>query len=156
MKIGEFQFTPDNHFIGMEYYRLILNRTFLILITDKELIGIKVHGLIGAESSDPVVNLLPFAIDGNLQNPYAYIDTKYLERIQSTDLHSTEFLKINNSNFRINKSDILNTEYDKRSKWGMGPYPHDGKVYIKTRDYKKREFIILGSQSGQDIQKRLG
>jgi len=57
MKIREFEFTPDNHFVAMEYYWLILNRTFLILITDKELIGIKVHGPIGVESRDPLVNL---------------------------------------------------------------------------------------------------
>ena len=155
MKIGEFKFTPDNHFVAMEYYSLILNRTFLILLTDKELIGIKVHGPIGVESSDAIVNLLPLAIDGDLQNPYSYISTRYVDRIKDTDLNSNDFLKVNDSNFRINKSDIIDTEYDKKKKWGMGYYPHDGKVYVKTRDYKRREFIILGSQSGQEIKNRL-
>jgi hypothetical protein len=156
MRISEFQFTPDNHFVAMEYYWLILNRTFLVLITDNELIGIKVHGSIAAESSDALVNLLPLTIDGDLQNPYSYISAKYIERIKDIDLKSRDFLEANDSNFRISRSDIVETTYDKSKKWGMGYYPHDGKVYVKRRDDKKREFIILGAQSGQDIKSRLG
>jgi len=33
----------------------------------------------------------------------------------------------------------------------MGPYPHDGRVTIETYDNNKREFIILGNQSGKSI-----
>ncbi|MEO5980021.1 MAG: hypothetical protein ABIS36_09700 [Chryseolinea sp.] len=155
MRITEFEFTPDNHFVAMEYHLLILNRTFLILITDHELIGIKVHGPIGVESSDALANLLPLTVDGDLQNPYSYISPKYIDRIKDIDLKSNDFLKADISNFRINKSDIVDTSYDKNEKWGMGYYPHDGKVYVRTKDNKKREFIILGSQSGQEIKNRL-
>jgi hypothetical protein len=155
MRINEFEFTSNNHFVAMEYYWLILNRTFLVLITDYELIGIKVHGPIGVESSDALMNLLPLTIDGDLQNPYSYICAKYIDRIKDIDLKSKDFLRANASNFRINKSDIIDTSYDQSKKWGMGYYPHDGKVYVKTRDDKKREFIILGSQSGQEIKSRL-
>lgn len=98
----------------MEYYWLILNRTFLVLITDDQLIGIKVHGLIGTDSSDPLVNLLPLTVDGNLQNPYSYINAKYIEGIKGIDLRSHDFLEANHSNFRINKSDIVETAYDKK------------------------------------------
>jgi hypothetical protein len=155
MRISEFEFKSDNHFVAMEYYWLILNRTFLVLTTDTELIGIKVHGPIGVESSDALVNLLPLTVDGDLQNPYSYISAKYIEKIKDIDLKSNDFLRANGSNFRINKSDIVEISYDKSKKWGMGYYPHDGKVYVKTRDDKKREFIILGAQSGQDIKNRL-
>jgi hypothetical protein len=155
MRITEFEFTSDNHFVAMEYYWLILNRTFLILITDNELIGIKVHGPIGVESRDTLVKLLPLAVDGDLQNPYSYISAKYVETIKEVDLKSNDFLKANGSNFRINRSDIVDSSYDKSKKWGMGYYPHDGKVYVRMRDGKKREFIILGSQSGQKIKNRL-
>ena len=156
MKISEFKFTPDNHFVAMEYYWLILNRTFLVLITDTVLIGIKVHGPIGVQSHDPLVNLLPLSTAGDLQNPYSYIDMKYIDRIKDTDLKSNAFLRINGANFRINRSDIIETTYDNTKKWGMGYYPHDGKVYIRTRDDKKRGFIVLGAQSGQGIKNTLG
>jgi hypothetical protein len=151
MRISEFEFTSDNHFVAMEYYWLILNRTFLVLITNDALIGIKVHGPIGVESSDALTGLVPLAINGDLQNPYAYISPKYIARIKDIDLRLNDFLSANGANFRINKSDIIETTYDSRKKWGMGYYPHDGKVYVRTRDYKKREFIILGSQSGEKI-----
>ena len=155
MRISEFEFTSDNHFVAMEYYWLILNRTFLVLITNNQLIAIKVHGPIGVESSDALVNLLPLTADGDLQNPYSYISAKYIERIKDIDLKSKEFLDANGSNFRIRRSDIVEISYDKIKKWGMGHYPHDGKVYVKTRNGKKREFMILGAQSGQDIKNRL-
>ena len=138
----------------MEYYWLILNRTFLILLTDTKLIGIKVNGPIGAQNSDPIVNLLPLAIDGDLQNPNSYINMKYIERIKDVDLLSESFLRIDKANFIINKLDIIRTEHDRSKKWGMGNYPHDGKVYITTQDNSRREFIILGSQSGEEISKR--
>jgi hypothetical protein len=153
MKVTEFEFTPENHFVAMEYYRLISNRTFLILITEKHLIGIKVHGMIGVETHDPMINLLPLVVNGDLSNPYSYINPKYINKIKDTDLLSEEFLK--DQNFRINRTDIIDVEFDKRKKWGMGYYPHDGKVYIKTKDYKRREFIIMGSQSGQKISETL-
>lgn len=112
--------------------------------------GSSKHGPIGVESSDALVNLLPLTVDGDLHNPYSYISAKYIDRIKDIDLKSNDFLKANSSNFRITKSDIVETSYDKSRKWGMGYYPHDGKVYVRTTDDKKREFIILGSQSGQD------
>jgi len=34
----------------------------------------------------------------------------------------------------------------------MGYYPHDGKVYVTTNNNKKKEFIILGAQSGEAIK----
>ena len=67
MRISEFEFNSDNHFVAMEYYWLILNRTFLVLMTDTELIGIKVHGPIGVESNDALVNLLSLSVDGDLR-----------------------------------------------------------------------------------------
>lgn len=110
--------------------------------------------MIGVKSNDAIVDLFTFQIDGDLNNPYAYIVPKYLKKIQDIDLTSDAFLKADRANFRIPKAAIVNTSYDKTKKWGMGYYPHDGKVYVKTQD-RKREFIILASQSGQEIERLL-
>jgi len=134
----------------MEYYGLILNRTFLILMTDNALIGVKVHGLIAAEGDDPLVNIMLPTLEGDLENPYSYISAKLREKIKDVDITSDEILKQNRSNFRINRSEILSARYDPKKKWGMAYYPHDGKVYIRTAT-RTREFIILGNQSGQEI-----
>jgi hypothetical protein len=159
MTLKDFEFKPDNHFVAMEYYGLILNRTYLVLITSNELIGIKVNGLVGVESgsglfdfSDFVVKEVSKAISirGDLYNPYSYIKTQYLKKYEGLDILDRN--KTNSSkHFIIKKREIKNVFHDEKKKWGMGNYPHDGKVYIETLDGKKREFIILGNQSGVEI-----
>ena len=144
-----------NHFVAMEYNGLLFNRTFLVLVTDEHLIGLKVNGLVSAESNaDPITAIITssLAIKGDLSNPYSYIKHKYLNKLESLDINGDEILKISSPNFKISRKDIIAVAYDKKKKWGMGSYPHDGKVTVKTKDNKKREFIILGSQSGQEIE----
>lgn len=160
MTLAAFDFQEHNHFVAMEYHTLILNRTFLILITNDYLIGIQANGLVSAESGNKIPlgledvltkaigNLM--AVRGDLSNPYAYIKQKYIQKSMQKDLLSDNLLAVNKINFRINKTDIKTVRYDARKKWGMGPYPHDGKVYIETNN-SKREFIILGAQSGKKI-----
>jgi hypothetical protein len=151
MTIGDFKLTPQNHFLAMEYYGLILNRTFLILLTNSKLVGIKVNGLVSVETGNPSYDILQLHIDDDLHNPHAYIKWKYIKRAQDVDLFSMDFFEIDRANFVIDKHDLVKVEYDKRKKWGMGYYPHDGKVSITQRGHPKREFIILGAQSGQAI-----
>lgn len=111
---GGMYYPVGNHFVAMEYNWLILNRTLLILLTDDKIIGIKVNGPIGVKSSDPLINLLPLAMDGDLQNPYSYINMKYIEKVKDIDLLSDSILKINKTNFILNRADITKAEYDKR------------------------------------------
>ncbi|HJY06951.1 MAG TPA: hypothetical protein VJ323_11600 [Bryobacteraceae bacterium] len=54
----------------------------------------------------------------------------------------------------FNLSEITSVAYNPRKKWGMGYYPHDGRVIVQTLK-RQREFIILGNQSGQQIAQRL-
>lgn len=90
-------------------------------------------------------------IKGDLNNPYSYVKSRYIEKIQDCDLLNGSILTQNKSNFIIKRSDIQNAYHDPKKKWGMGYYPHDGKVYIQTIDGRKKELIILGNQSGQTI-----
>lgn len=159
MTLKEFPLEHKNHFIGMEYYWLILNRTFLVLLTKEYLIGIQGNGTIAVEGekdfitginwAEPVVKHL--VVKGDLTNPYSYLKASYINKIQDDDLLSNSFLSKNKANFKINRKEIKNVYYDSTKKWGMGYYPHDGKVYIETFDNKKKELIILGNQSGQAI-----
>jgi hypothetical protein len=159
MKLKEFPLKRNNHFVAMEYYWLILNRTFLILMTKEYIIGIQGNGVIAVEGGKDFITGLnctePFvknlAVRGDLSNPFSYLKEKYINNIKDEDLMSNSFLINNKANFRINKKDIKNVYYDSNKKWGMSYYPHDGKVYIETFDKKKKELIILGNQSGQAI-----
>lgn len=154
MKFKDFKLNSSNHFIAMQYFGLILNRTFLVLLTKDQIIGIKVNGLVSVESGGNILakelsNTM--TVKGDLQNPYAYVKSKYLDRVQDLELVDTDILKQDKSNFVIHRADINNAYYDPKKKWGMGYYPHDGKVYVATNDGKKKEFIILGNQSGHKI-----
>ncbi len=158
MNLNSFELKEDNHFVAMEYYNLILNRTFLILETSSRLIGLKVNGVISGENkTDELANYIvsPLSVKGNLTNPYSYFKEKYIRRLENEDVLDENFLQRNKMNFVVEKSAIKNAYYNPKKKWGMGAYPHDGRVFIKTTNGKKREFIILGNQSGQEIADRI-
>jgi hypothetical protein len=154
MKFKDFKLNENNHFVAMQYFGLILNRTFLVLLTNDLIIGIKVNGLVSVESGGNIIAKelsATMTVKGDLQNPYSYINSKYLDRVQEYELLDGSILTQNKSNFVIKRTDIKNAYYDAKKKWGMGYYPHDGKVYIEIFDGRKKEFIILGNQSGQKI-----
>ncbi|MFP5043058.1 hypothetical protein [Parasediminibacterium sp. JCM 36343] len=154
MKLKDLELTDNNHFVAMEYYYLILNRTFLVLKTKGYLIGIQGNGLISVEGGKDILTrqiTSNMAIKGDLTNPYSYLKNKFLEKIVDLDLLDGSILNANKINFIIKTSDIKSAVYNSSKKFGMGPYPHDGRVTIETYDNKKREFIILGNQSGENI-----
>jgi hypothetical protein len=154
MKLKEYTFKEGNYFIAMQYYGLILNRTFLVLLHKNKLIGLKVNGLVSAPGgSDPITLAITesMSIKDNPYNPFSYVKNKYLRRLEDIDIEHEEILNVSPSNFKIDKNDIIEVRHNKNKKWGMGPYPHDGRIYIKTRNRKRKELIILGNQSGQQI-----
>ena len=153
MRLFDFKLIEGNHFVAMEYYGLILNRTFLILLAETHMIGVVANGLISVRSAaDPLTSIITDALSvhGDLHNPLSYLKEKYLNRVKNLNLLGDDFLKINRANFRIRFDEISEVTYDPRKKWGMGYYPHDGKVYVTTHG-NRREFIILGDQSGRAI-----
>jgi hypothetical protein len=134
----------DWSFVAMEYYALILNRTYIITIKDGALCGVVCRGLTSIESgNDPLAKIATrkLAVHGDLNDPKSYVN---VERIRQP----------NSANFSIPLSDISLVEHDARKKWGMGYYPHDGRIFVRAVG-KKREFIILGNQSGKEIAERL-
>lgn len=154
MTLRNFEFKDNNHFVAMEYYNLILNRTFLVLRTGNCLIGLYGNGIVSTEGGNDVLTKAvtrKLAIRGDLSNPYSYLKGKYIDLSMDDDLDGESILHTHKSNFRIAWKDIQSVHYDPKKKWGMGPYPHDGKVYVKTINNKQREFIILGDQSGREI-----
>lgn len=125
-------------FVAMEYYALILNRTFLLTISGDRLHGKVCHGITSIDSG-PVQSLM--AVHGDLNDPKAYVKNDLLT-------------KPNHADFSLPLASIISVEYTQKKKWGMGYYPHDGRVFVETAT-GKREFIVLGNQSGQQIASRL-
>lgn len=136
---------PQNwSFIAMEYYALILNRTYLVRVGDGKITGSICRGLTAVEGGgDRLTREITarLAVHGNLSDPASYVDDATLS-------------KSHRANFVISLSKVQSVAYDPRKKWGMGYYPHDGRVTIVTPE-QKRELIILGAQSGLEIVARL-
>jgi len=154
MLLKDFILDDGNHFVAMEYHTLILNRTYLVIITKDYLLGLKVNDVVSTEAGHNLLAFAatnPLAIRGDLDNPFSYVKNKYLEPLLEEDINLDLILEYSKANFRIYRRDITRVTYDPSKKWGMGYYPHDGKVYVHTADNKKREFIILGKQSGKAI-----
>ena len=143
MKIGNHDLSETDHFIAMEYCWLILNRTYMLLLDERYLVGAKVNGLVSAGND-------PLAIRGGLENPYSYVSERYIQELSAVDLLSNALLQVNPLNFKIKYTEIESVEYTPKKKWGMAHYPHDGRVFIASSG-KRREFIIMGNQSGSEI-----
>jgi hypothetical protein len=130
-------------FVAMEYYALILNRTYFLTVDTQHLEGKVCRGLTSVEGGAGLTRVATsqLAVHGQLTDPKSYIDNRLLA-------------KSNKANFAVALSDIFSVEYTPKMKWGMGYYPHDGRVFVETAK-RKRELIILGNQSGQEIASRL-
>lgn len=131
-------------FVAMEYYALILNRTYLIRVGEGHISGSICRGLTAVEGGgDRLTREITarLAVHGELNDPASYVDTKTLSKSHRAD-------------FAIAFSEVRSVTYNPKKKWGMGYYPHDGRVTVTTPG-QKREFIILGGQSGREIARRL-
>ena len=153
LRLDELQFADGNFFVAMEYYAAIMNRTYMVLIAADNIVGIIVHGVVAStDRGDWLTRLIAAKLspNGDLSNPMSYVDEKYGRLYKDVDLCSDDLTRIKKANFRVALSDIKNVYYDPTKKWGMGAYPHDGKVYIEFGGCE-REFIVLGDQSGEAI-----
>lgn len=126
-------------FVAMEYFCLILNRTFVVFVSKVGLHGWKVQG--------PVSNLH--------RNYFA----SYLDLLKDPALMSSpeavEKLANLGGGFTIPRSDVESVAFDPTAKWGMGGIPHSGKINIKLSSGRSREFILLGSQEGERIRHQI-
>jgi len=143
MRIGNYDLSKTDHFVAMEYCWLILNRTYLLILDEANIFGVKVGGLVSAGND-------PFAVRGGLENPYSYVNERYVGKLMTIDLSGIDLFQASAENFRFKYGEIESVEYTSKKKWGMAHYPHDGRVFIECGG-KRREFIIMGSQSGSEI-----
>lgn len=128
---------PEIHgFLAMEYYFGILNRSYAIFTFP--------NGLYGWKFCGPISAFTPFFFV-----PFQEVvnDPKLVPG--SEDLKG---LMKSSGSFFIGRSQIASADYDPTPKWGMGPVPHSGKLYIHLKSGKPREFILLGEQNGEAVR----
>jgi hypothetical protein len=115
---------------------LILNRSFLIFITDEGLRCWKFKG--------PVTSRYPEfyrPIEELLDDPEMAHGTTVF-----TDLMHGQ------GTFLIPYRGIRSVEFIPKTKWGMGPILHAGILSLGHTDGRTREFILLGAAYGDGIR----
>jgi hypothetical protein len=123
-------------FVAMEYFAVIMNRSFVIFITDDALRGWKFHGMVSSFEPlfyEPVEALLD---DANM----------------TPGSEAFEELMRGRDTFCWPYTELRSVEFINRQKWGMGPILHVGRLRIRFHGVRRqREFILLGNAHGQLI-----
>ena len=132
-------------FVAMQYYALVLNRTYKVFVTDAMLCGAKVRGL----TASP-----PIPLDGQLR-PNDWANTLASSLYDRLDVTSAAFLKMNFANFQMHWQDIDRVEFDASPKWGMGNVPYSGRIFLRLKSGRSKELILLGSQDGPTLADQL-
>ncbi len=81
----------------------------------------------------------------------AYVDQGLLARYTDVTLESMDLVSLDDANFRYTRADIESISLDMQPKWGMGNVLYSGRVLMKLKESKAREFILLGLQDVQQV-----
>ena len=123
-------------FVAMEYYWLILNRTFVVFVCPGGLYGWKALGIVsgGGDSRfyEPLASVL--------EDPEVMGDAETIKELAGK-----------RGGFFIPQSNVASVEFVKKRKWGMAAIRHSGLLYVRLADGTSREFILLGEADGQKI-----
>ena len=144
------------YFVAMAY-KGMSNCIYKVYITDSLILGAKVNGYIAAEPTMGMGKAIP---KSRMHDPEAYVDQTMDAKYENSFADKDKFLAIDKDNFIIRTSDIKKIYHNPKPKWGMGYYPHMGRVIIettKTPENRKaeRELILVGDQWPPDILKLL-
>jgi hypothetical protein len=132
------------YFQGMEYFALILNRTFTVMITDRMLCGAYVLGPI---PSPPIPG-------SEWRDPDFYVGAR-VRRYAGLNVESPEFGRRHWFNFQYPLGELSHAVFDDRPKWGMGNVPYSGRIHIHGAAGWHREFILVGQQPGMRVTQQL-
>jgi hypothetical protein len=131
-------------FVALEYYALVLNRVYLVLVGNRTLAGAYMRGPIAS---------VPFPPEA--WQPGYWLNERRLASYAGVSIESSEFKRRHWANFQYQRRDIVDVSYDSRPKWGMGTVPYSGRIHMTWVGGRKREFILLGKQDGPGIRDRL-
>ncbi len=128
--------TPMTGFVAMEYYGLILNRTYVVFIAPDGLHGWKAEGAV--DCSNPMF--------------FACFERMLKDHDLMTNPEAVRKLGRLKGGFFIPREQIASVEASYKSKWGMGSIPHSGRIRVRLASGRSREFVLLGSVDVDAIQ----
>jgi hypothetical protein len=146
------------YFIAMEY-KGMSNCIYKVFITDSLIMCAKVNGYITVEPSFGMGTVVPREV---MHIPEAYVNRNMEGKYAGLLSDNQQFMKADKANFIIRKSGIARIYHNPEKKWGMGYYPHHGRIIIQTKTKVKgynnsleRELILIGDQDPDVILKML-
>lgn len=144
-------FDPSPHFVAMEY-KGMSNCIYKVYVTDSLIFGAKVNGYITVQPNFGMGTSIP---KEKMHDPESYV-ARSMDKYDDLLSDHSAFLKADKDNFIIQRSDIKRVFLDPMKKWGMGYYPHSGKIEIeaiKTPMNRKgnRELILVGDQHPDQV-----
>lgn len=146
-------------FTAMEYVGGIGNRILKVWVTDSLIFAAKVKGLTSETTFSPLDNTELVVSNEKRHDHESYVNKEKSSIYSDIDFSSItpkKFLEIDSKNFVIRKIDIIDFYHNPKKKWGMGGYPHNGRIFIisnptEYNSKKTREFILIGSQDEKPI-----
>lgn len=115
-------------FLAMEYYWLILNRTYLVFVATEGLYGWQAQGPVAANNRSYFAAYRKMLGDEEFMRNRTAIGE--LSRLRG--------------GFFLSRSEISSIEADDRQEWGMTGIPHTGRIHVHLVTGESREFIVLG------------
>jgi hypothetical protein len=129
-------------FVAMEYYALMLNRTYKVFVADRMLCGANVRGLVAS----------PPSASSEMIGADYWAGTLAATLYETMDVTEPRFLRMGWANFQIPYRAIARVEVNTRPKWGMGNVPYSGRIILWLRSGRTRELILLGEQDAAAIK----
>ncbi|MHA4810016.1 hypothetical protein ACX0G9_18020 [Flavitalea flava] len=140
------------YFVAMEYKGL-LNCIYKVYVTDSLILGAKVNGYITVQPNFGIGHAVGWKV---MHIPDAYVNRKMDSKYENILADYEEFMKADKQNFIIRRADVKDIFHDPTPKWGMGYYPHTGKIIIQAINTVKnvkpeRELILVGDQNPKEV-----
>lgn len=126
-------------FVALEYYWLVMNRTYLIFIAPEGLYGWQAQGPFAASSRtyfEPYRRML-----GDEEFMRDRIAIKKLSQLRG--------------GFFLARSEIVSIASDDRYEWGIAGIPHTGRIHVRLNSGESREFIILGAAHPDRVREKI-
>ena len=130
---------PMYGFVAMEYYWLVMNRTFVVFVAPEGLYGWMARGPVAASDRAYFEPYRQMLLDEQFMKNHAAIQ-------QLSSLPGGFFFR---------RSEIASIADDDCKKWGMGPLPHTGTIRVRLLSGVSREFIALGNVNTGRIRHKI-
>src|SRR6185503_2870058 len=128
-------------FVALEYYALISNRVWMLLITRENLVAINAGGLVMA----------PLIASEQWYEPAFYLNRRRVRRYEFLAADSDDVLRVSKANWRGRLAEIRSVTFKQVSKEGMGTVPYSGRLFVSVGE-RRHDLILLGLQDGKEIE----